>query len=199
MSQETTTQDLISTWKRSMDQTMEAWQKFTRGTPQPPDMLQFWSPLFTQNMDLWTQLLKQGAASPDVLVQWKRFMDDSVEAWSRVLGQAMQTEGFASAMGKFLDQYLNTVGPMRKTLQASSEEFLRTANLPSRKQVTDLASHIISLETRLEALEERIEELVDGLGALKASAKRPEETPSPPSPEGKGQSAPRNRRGAARA
>jgi predicted RNase H-like nuclease (RuvC/YqgF family) len=36
-------------------------------------------------------------------------------------------------------------------------------NLPSRKQVTDLAGQVISLETRTEALEEQIEKLVEGL------------------------------------
>jgi uncharacterized protein YPO0396 len=84
----------------------------------------------------------------------------------------METEGFAHAMGQFMDQYLNTVGPIRKGLQSSNEEFLKTMNLPSRKQVTDLASHLVSLEDRLEALEERIEDLVDSISLLEALVKR---------------------------
>lgn len=162
MSDERTTQDMFSMWKRSMDQGMDAWRTLV-GQPQPPDVFQFWRPMFGQAMDVWTQMLQKGAGSPDGLAQWKKFMDDSVEAWSKVLGEAMQTEGFAAAMGKFMEQYLNTVGPMRKALHSSSEEFLRSMNLPSRKQVTDLAGQFISLETRTEALEEQIEKLVEGL------------------------------------
>jgi polyhydroxyalkanoic acid synthase PhaR subunit len=161
MSDERTTQDLFTMWKRSMEQGMEAWRSLI-GQPQPPDVFQFWRPMFGQAMDVWTQMLQKGVGSPDGLTQWKKFMDDSVEAWSKVLGEAMQTEGFAAAMGKFLEQYLNAVGPMRKTLHASSEEFLRTMNLPSRKQITDLAGQVVSLEVRTEALEERIEAFVEG-------------------------------------
>jgi polyhydroxyalkanoic acid synthase PhaR subunit len=145
-----------------MEQGVEAWRTLV-GQPQPPDVFQFWKPMFGQAMDVWTQMLQKGAAGPDGLVQWKKFLDDSVEAWSKVLGQAMETEGFAAAMGKFLEQYLNTIGPMRKALQASSEDFLRNMNLPSRKQVTDLAGQVVSLETRTGALEEQIEKLVEGL------------------------------------
>ena len=91
---------------------------------------------------------------------------------AKVLEQAMGTDGFAAAMGKFLDQYMNTVGPVRKSLQSSNEEFLRTMNLPSRKQITDLASQVVSLEARLEALEERIEDLVDSISLLETFVKR---------------------------
>ena len=164
-------QELMSMWKRSMDQGMEVWQKLL-AQPQAPDISQFITPMWGQSMDLWTQILKQGATSPDTLAQYKRFLDDSLEAWSKVLGQAMETEGFAAAMGKFMEQYLNTVGPVRKSLQSSNEEFLRTMNLPSRKQVTDLASHVVSLEARLEALEERIEDLIDSISFLEALVKR---------------------------
>ena len=164
-------QELLSMWKRSMDQGIEVWQKLI-GQPQAPDISHFLRPMWGQSMDLWTQILKQGATSPDVLAQWKKFLDDSLESWSKVLGQAMETEGFAAAMGKFLDQYLNTVGPIRKSLQSSNEEFLRTMNLPSRKQVTDLAAQVVSLEARLEALEERIEDLVDSISLLDAFVKR---------------------------
>ena len=164
-------QELLSMWKRSMDQGIEVWQRLI-GQAQTPDISQFVRPMWVQSMDLWTQILKEGATSPDVLKQWKKFLDESIEAWSKVLGQAMETEGFAAAMGKFLDQYLNTIGPLRKGLQSSNEEFLRTMNLPSRKQVTDLASQVVSLEGRLEALEERIEDLVDSISLLEAFVKR---------------------------
>ncbi len=171
MSDNPTNQDLLAMWKQSMDQGVDAWRKLV-GQPQAPDLFQFWRPLFGQGMDVWTQMLTRGASSPDVLAQWKKFMDESIEAWSKVLGQAMETEGFADAMGKFLDQYLSTVGPMRKALQSSNEEFLRTMNLPSRKQVTDLAAQVVSLETHLEPLEEQIEKLGDSIALNLPSRKQ---------------------------
>jgi hypothetical protein len=171
MSDETRAQDLLSLWQRSMEQSVDAWKKLV-GQPQTPEMFQFWRPMFGQGLDPWMQAFQRGATTPDALAQWKKFMDDSLEAWSKVLGEGMATEGFASAMGKFLEQYLNTVGPMRKSLQAGSEEFLRTMNLPSRKQVTDVASRLVSMDARLEAIEDRLEELIGSLAALGAVAKQ---------------------------
>jgi hypothetical protein len=95
-------------------------------------------------------------------------------------------------MGRFLDQYLSTVGPMRKGLQSSNEEFLRTVNLPSRKQVTDLAAQVVSLDARLEALEERIEGLIESLSSIEAFVKRAGEPKAGPAPrQGKPASSPR--------
>jgi polyhydroxyalkanoic acid synthase PhaR subunit len=171
MSDNPTNQDFLTMWKRSMDQSVEAWRSLV-GQPQTPDLFQFWKPLFGQGTDIWSQMLTQGAKSPDVLSHWKKFMDESIEAWSKVLGQSMETEAFAAAMGKFLEQYLNVVGPVRKGLHSSNEDFLRTMNLPSRKQVTDLAGQVISLETRLEPLEEQIEKLGDSVAVNLPSRKQ---------------------------
>ncbi len=180
-----TNPDLLSVWKVSMDQGMETWRKLV-GQLQAPDVFQFWTPLFGQSMQFWNQMLKQGGSNPDVLSQWKKFMDESIEAWSKVLGNAMETEAFAAAMGKFLDQYLSSIGPLRKGLQSSNEEVFRTMNVPSRKQVTDLAAQVVSLDARLEALEERIEEQGDSLARIEALVKRAgEPAPNPPARQGK--------------
>jgi hypothetical protein len=40
------------------------------------------------------------------------------------------------------------------------EEYLRALNLPSRRQVADLAELVVSLESRIEALEDKIETLL---------------------------------------
>ena len=80
-----------------------------------------------------------------------------MEAWSKVLTQAMGTENFAAALGKHLDQHLSAVGPVRKQMAEVGEEYLKALNLPSRRQVADLAELVVALESRIEALEEKIE------------------------------------------
>jgi hypothetical protein len=169
MSEATKTQDLLSLWQRSMEQNIDSWKTLI-GQPQKPDPFQFWS----QSLEALTRALQPGANPADVLAQWKKLMDEVVEAWSKVLEEAMETEAFAAAMGRSLDQYLNTVGPMRKSLQSGSEEFLRTMNLPSRKQVTSLASQIVSVDARLEAIEEWMEGLGEELSSLRVSMKQAE-------------------------
>jgi hypothetical protein len=89
-------------------------------------------------------------------------VDQSLEAWPKVLARTMESEGFAALNAQLMEQYLNAVGPLRTTLRTTGEEFLRTVNLPSRAQVTGLASQLVALDARLEALEERLDGL-DGL------------------------------------
>jgi hypothetical protein len=159
MSSSQTPDEIFRLWKDSMAKAAESWAKVL-GHGQRPDVYQFWRPFFDQGMEAWSGLLTQGA-TPDLLQDWKKFQDAWIEAWSKVLTQAMGTENFAAALGKHLDQHLSAVGPVRKQMTEVGEELLRVLNLPSRRQVADLAELVVSLESRIEALEEKIETLLD--------------------------------------
>ena len=112
-----------------------------------------------QGMEVWQKAATQGALGPDFMQQWKTLMDQSIEAWSKALGQAMATEGFAQALGKYLDQYLATQAPFKKGLEQYTDMALRTLGLPSRGQVVGVASQVVALEERLEGIEDRLDEL----------------------------------------
>ncbi|MBI2170390.1 MAG: hypothetical protein HYU28_12970 [Actinobacteria bacterium] len=158
MSPSQTPEEIYRMWRDSPAKRAETWAKML-GQGQRPDVYQFWRPFFDQGMEAWSRLLGQGA-SPDLLQEWKRFQDEWIEGWSKVLTQAMGTEAFAAALGKHLDQHLSAVGPVRKQMAEVGEEYLRALNLPSRRQVADVAELVVSLESRIEALEEKIEALL---------------------------------------
>ncbi|MBI2080948.1 MAG: hypothetical protein HYT86_04350 [candidate division NC10 bacterium] len=153
-----TPEEITRMWKDAMAKGAETWAKIL-GQGQRPDIYQFWRPFFDQGMEAWSRLLGQGA-SPNVLQEWKKFQDEWVEAWAKVMTQAMGTDTFAAALGKHLDQHLSAVGPVRKQMTEAGEEYLRALNLPSRRQVADVAELVVSLESRIEALEEKIEALL---------------------------------------
>lgn len=153
-----TPEEITRMWQDAMAKGAETWAKML-GQGQRPDVYQFWRPFFDQGMEAWSRLLGQGGG-PDVLQEWKKFQDEWIESWSKVLTQAMGTETFATALGKHLDQHLSAVGPVRKQMAEVGEEYLRALNLPSRRQVADLAELVVSLESRIEALEEKIEALL---------------------------------------
>jgi hypothetical protein len=71
----------------------------------------------------------------------------------------MSTEGFAQALGRYMDQTLAAQAPLRKGMEQYTDQALRTLGLPSRAQVVGLASQLVSLEERIEGLEERLDEL----------------------------------------
>lgn len=88
-------------------------------------------------------------------------MDQWIEACSKALGQAMATEGFAQALGRYLDQTLAAQGPLKQGMDQYTDQALRTLGIPSRSQVVGLASQIVGLEERIEGIEERLDELRD--------------------------------------
>ena len=158
MSTKSSSEDLLEQWKESMQRGMDAWLAMIGQTPQP-DIYKYWMPFFSQGMAPPSQMLSQGA-SPDLLQIWKRFLDQGIEAWAKALEKAMATETFASAFGKYMDQYVSAVGPMQKEMKKASEAYLRALGLPSRTQITEMTSQISWVETRIEELEAKIEQVL---------------------------------------
>ncbi len=154
---------MFDLWKRQIDEGTQAWARMLTQTQTPasapPDFTVFWRPLIDQGFQTWARAFAQSPMTPDAMTQWKRLVDQAIEAWSQALGQVMGTEAFAQALGKTLDQFLVTSGPMKKAGDQSVEATLQALNLPSRTQVTGVAKQIVELEERIEALE-------DGLGTI---------------------------------
>jgi len=158
---DSTTQQMFDLWKRQLDESTQAWARLmteTSASP-PPDAGAFWRPIVDQGLQTWARVAAQAPMTPDVMTQWKQLMDQAIEAWSRALGQVMGTDAFAQVLGRTLDQFLVTGGPLKKAADQSMEAALQALNLPSRGQVTDVAKQIIGLEERIDGLE-------DALGAI---------------------------------
>ena len=77
----------------------------------------------------------------------------------RGLEKAMGTEAFAEALGKTLDQFLTIQGKARQAAERSGKAAIDAVGLPSREQVVGLSRQMMDLEDRLEALEDRIEDV----------------------------------------
>lgn len=157
-------EELLTQWKTSAEQGVEAWLAMFGRAPQP-EISQYWMPFFNQGMELLNQLKREGA-SPDLLQLWKRFMDEGIEAWSKALERAMQSEAFASAFGKYLEQSLGTIGPVQREMKKAGEMYLKAFGLPSRTQIGEMASQLSWVESRIEELEEKIEAVLAGLASM---------------------------------
>ena len=154
-----TTQQLFDLWRKQLDEGAQAWSRLVSqpgAAAAPPDAAAFWRPFAEQAMQAWARAFAQTPMTPDLMAQWKQFLDQSIDAWSRALGQAMNTEQFAQLLGKYLDQWLVSAGPVKKATEQSIEGALQALNLASRTQLTSVASQIVDLEERLERLEDGI-------------------------------------------
>ena len=162
-----TTAEFFDMWRKQLEESTQAWTRMVSQAPAaaapPPDPMAFWRPVLNQGLEQWARMFAQTPASPDLMAQWKQFLDQWIEAWSRVLGQAMNTEGFAQAMGRSLEGWLATQAPLKKAGDQALEQTLQSLNVASRTQLTSVAKQIVELEERLERVEEGIQAILKRL------------------------------------
>lgn len=164
-------QQLFDLWKKQLEDGGQAWLKMVGQGQQPVDPQAFWRPFMDQGMAAWSKVMTQGTPSPDLMAQWKQFLDQWIAAWSKVIEQAMSTETFAQAMGKQLESFLTTSGPIKKASEQQVEAGLSALGLPSRSQVVGLARQLVQLEEKVEGLDDRLDAILKRLNELGAPAK----------------------------
>jgi hypothetical protein len=153
-------QQLFDLWKKQLDEGAQTWARALGQNPTPtPDPLSFWKPAMEHGLQMWARIFSTTPVTPDLMSQWKQFLDQSIEAWSKALSQVMSTEAYAQAMGKALEQWMTAAAPAKKQADQSIEGALHALNLPTRAQVTALAKQVMDLEERLDRLD-------DGIGAI---------------------------------
>ncbi|MXY24039.1 MAG: hypothetical protein F4Y45_05895 [Acidobacteria bacterium] len=195
--------DLFAMWRKQVEAGTEAWVKAAQQmtsqgqVPNPPDPTQFWRQFSSFGMPGASPFPGTGPIDPDVLAQWKRFLDEWLAAWSRALEQVMQTEEFAQALGKTLDQFLNVQAKARQATESTTKTVIDSLGLPSRDQVVGLSRQMMDLEDRIESLADKL----DALAARPPAAAAPAATTPPaaapkaagPAPPKAAGSAPRRR------
>ena len=150
-------QQLFDLWKKQLDEGTQSWARMLGQNPTPtPDPLSFWKPAMEHGLQTWARIFASTPVTPDLMTQWKQFLDQSIEAWSKALSQVMQSDAYAQAMGRSLDQWLTSYAPAKKAADQSIDSALQAFNLPTRAQVTSLAKQLMDLEERLDRLEDGI-------------------------------------------
>ncbi|WP_408010333.1 polyhydroxyalkanoic acid synthase subunit PhaR [Pseudalkalibacillus sp. A8] len=85
---------------------------------------------------------------------WKDFYNQSESYWSNVLDEKIKEEFFSEWMGKVLETNLL----FKKMLDETTESYLTQVNIPTRNDLSNIASLIINADSKLDNLEELIEE-----------------------------------------
>jgi polyhydroxyalkanoate synthesis regulator phasin len=162
-------QQLFEIWKKQLDESTQAWSRLLGNNPTPTaDPLSFWKPAMEHGLQQWARIFASTPVTPDLMGQWKQFLDQTIEAWSKAFGQVMNTEQYAQAMGKSLEQWLVAYAPIKKQADQGIETALQALNLPTRAQVVSLSKQVMDLEERLDRLEDGISAVLRRLEAGKS-------------------------------
>lgn len=90
----------------------------------------------------------------DPFAIWKNMYEKTESKLNEVIHETMQKESFSEWMGQIQNAYLQ----YQKLVQTSADNYLKQVNLPTRDEISSIASLIINLEEKVENLDQKIED-----------------------------------------
>lgn len=85
---------------------------------------------------------------------WKSMYEKTESNLSEAIHEATQKEEFAAWMGNVQSGFLQ----YQKMIQSTTDAYLKQSNLPTRDEISNIASLIINLENKVENLDEMIDD-----------------------------------------
>lgn len=90
----------------------------------------------------------------DPFMVWKDLYDKTEENVTQVLHETLKTEAFSEWLGQVQSGYLQ----YQQFVQKTTDEYLKHMNMPTRDEISNIASLIINVEEKVDTLEEKIED-----------------------------------------
>src|SRR5207245_10917989 len=116
---------------------------------------------------------------PDPFELWRQIYDTNERAWNAVLERTVNNPAFAESSGKILETFLSA----QKTVRDNMRMYLEQVNLPTREDISRLGELIVSLEEKVDQLDDRLSAIEVTVRSQPSahSAERPATTtPEPP-------------------
>ena len=90
----------------------------------------------------------------DPFAFWKSWYDRTESALSEMINETLEKEAFAQWMGQFQSGYFS----YQQLLNKTTEVYFKQYNIPSREELSNIATLIINVEEKLENLDEKVED-----------------------------------------
>jgi polyhydroxyalkanoic acid synthase PhaR subunit len=116
--------------------------------------------------------------NPSPFELWRQIYETNERAWNAVLERTVNTPAFAESSGKILETFLSA----QKTVRDNMRQYLEQVNLPTREDIARLGELIVSLEEKVDQLDDRLARIESSLAAASTPpASSASSVPSPPS------------------
>jgi polyhydroxyalkanoic acid synthase PhaR subunit len=89
---------------------------------------------------------------------WKNMRDTGMDSWSKMMIQIVNNDVYAQASGAMLDAWLTSSAPFGKAIESAMTQVLTQLNMPTRTDITSLATRLTHIEMRLDDLEAKLDE-----------------------------------------
>jgi len=173
------TYSLYRLWLNTINKAQEQMQA---NVPDMMDTREIWNSWYEATVGAWRRAAEMGGDPLGLTTQWlemmeetrKRIMAGNVlpadpftffqkwyeatsETWARVVDDLLSSEKFLESASPFLEIYANFV----KTLHRANEEYFSNLQLPTRSDVARVAGLVITLEEKVDKIEDALENLED--------------------------------------
>ncbi|WP_176330365.1 poly(R)-hydroxyalkanoic acid synthase subunit PhaE [Oceanobacillus rekensis] len=110
----------------------------------------------------------------DPLSLWKTMYEQTETNFSEAIHETLEKEEYAELLGQVQNGFLQ----YQDLIQKTADTYLKQMNIPTREEISSVASLIINLEEKVESLDESIDEAelnqkaLQEIGKLKSSITR---------------------------
>jgi polyhydroxyalkanoic acid synthase PhaR subunit len=107
--------------------------------------------------------------STDPFELWRQIYETNERAWNAVLERTVNNPAFAESSGKILETFLSA----QKTVRENMRSYLEQINLPTREDIARLGELIVSLEEKVDQLDDRLDRIERAVTQKVADPPRP--------------------------
>jgi polyhydroxyalkanoic acid synthase PhaR subunit len=112
---------------------------------------------------------------PDLTELWKEFYFKNENSWAEVLKEVITKDTFVHMLDKTLDSHLSNEKLMRQNM----DKYFEQSPFPSKKDIARLAEMIVSVEEKVEVLDDQlvdaVKSMANGMLAMAEAQKRSRE------------------------
>lgn len=90
----------------------------------------------------------------DPFSMWKSLYDKTEGNLNEVLNETLKTEAFSEWLGQVQSGYLQ----YQELVQNSTDVYLKQINMPTREEISSIASLVIQVEEKVENLDQKIDD-----------------------------------------
>ncbi|HZU00785.1 MAG TPA: hypothetical protein VFA10_14055 [Ktedonobacteraceae bacterium] len=138
-------------WKLWFDSTVGIWRTAAESGGDPLGLLTAWLKL----MEDTQARISSGEALPtNLFAFYKQWYDATSATWAKFVEDAISSEQFLELVRPFLESYATFF----KTFRNAEEEYVRSLQIPTRSDVARVAELVISLEEKIDQIDDAFEE-----------------------------------------
>ena len=146
-------------WNQWFEAAQESWQKSLAVGQEAVELTPRWISTLDQ---IRNNLLSAGGIPTDPLQLSTRLYNATSGPLSDFVGDLIEREDILDVSSQFLQSYAS----FYKVFRRNSEEYLKNLSIPVRSDITRVAELVLSLEDKIDRIEEAFEDFEDGQAAL---------------------------------